>query len=162
TASAHAFVAPPSCACSISASHVSFAGDSARISCRARKQARSQSSRAMTMEKGFGPPPPKRNPMPKSQKRVQKDSASKAYDDMAAAGIPEYNIFIKPKGTEDYLPAGVMAVPRSQQVSEAVFEQEENLKNAAFTFYDKLKAFDEFEYGYTLKKMFPDDPTYPL
>ena len=25
----------------------------------------------------------------------QKDSASKAYDDMAAAGIPEYNIFIK-------------------------------------------------------------------
>lgn len=22
---------------------------------------------------------------------------------------------------------------------------------AAFTFYDKLKAFDEFEYGYTLK-----------
>lgn len=113
------------------------------------------------MEKGFGPPPPKRNPMPKSQKRVQKDSASKAYDDMAAAGIPEYNIFIKPKGTEDYLPAGVMAVPRSQQVSEAVFEQEENLKNAAFTFYDKLKAFDEFEYGYTLK-MFPDDPITPI
>lgn len=37
----------------------------------------------------------------------------------------------QPKGTDDYLPAGVMAVPRSQQVSEAVFEQEENLKNVS-------------------------------
>ena len=37
----------------------------------------------------------------------------------------------QPKGTDDYLPAGVMAVPRSQQVSEAIFEQEENLKKAS-------------------------------
>lgn len=37
----------------------------------------------------------------------------------------------QPAGTEDYLPAGVMAVPRSQQVSEAIFEQEENLKKVS-------------------------------
>lgn len=36
--------------------------------------------------------------------------------------------YLQPTGTEDYVPAGVMAVPRSQQVSAAVFEQEENLK----------------------------------
>lgn len=40
----------------------------------------------------------------------------------------------QPKGTEDYVPAGVMAVPRSQQVSVAVFEQEENLKAVSGNF----------------------------
>lgn len=32
---------------------------------------------------------------------------------------------------------------------------------AAFKFYSKLKEFEEFEYGYTLK-MFPDDPITPI
>lgn len=33
---------------------------------------------------------------------------------------------------------------------------------AAFTFYDKLKAFDEFEYGYTLKVPNERPPSYSL
>lgn len=41
--------------------------------------------------------------------------------------------FAQPAGTDDYLPAGVMAVPRSQQVSEAIFEQEENLKKVSYS-----------------------------
>ncbi|CAM9859055.1 unnamed protein product [Discosporangium mesarthrocarpum] len=117
--------------------------------------------RELSMKKGFGPDPPKKNPKPMSDKRKEAASAGSAYDDMAAAGIPEYNIFIKPKGTDDYLPCGVMTVPRSTQVSQAVFEQEENLKKAAFKLYDKLQETEEFEYGYNLK-MYPDDPVTPL
>lgn len=41
---------------------------------------------------------------------------------------------LQPTGTEDYVPAGVMAVPRSQQVSAAVFEQEDNLKAVSTCF----------------------------
>ncbi|CAN0029395.1 unnamed protein product [Ectocarpus sp. 6 AP-2014] len=145
--SARAFLVSTPCAPSSSS-----AAAAGRLACR----------RAMSMSKGFGePPPPKKVKAPKSEKGIQRDAAAKAYEEMSAAGIPEYNILIKPAGTDDYLPAGVMAVPRSQQVSEAIFEQEENLKKAAFRVYDKLAAYDEFEYGYTLK-MFPDDPVTPI
>ncbi|CAM9445211.1 unnamed protein product [Scytosiphon promiscuus] len=151
-ASASGFLASPPCA--------SLSSTRERISsCRQEPRRQRQ---AINMNKGFGePPPPKKVKAPKSEKGKQRDAAAKAYEDMSAAGIPEYNILIKPAGTEDYLPAGVMAVPRSQQVSEAIFEQEENLKKAAFRVYDKLEAFEEFEYGYTLK-MFPDDPVTPI
>lgn len=51
--------------------------------------------------------------------------------DVVLSATKKYKQKLQPKGTEDYLPAGVMAVPRSQQVSQAVFEQEENLKTVS-------------------------------
>ncbi|CAM9838447.1 unnamed protein product, partial [Hapterophycus canaliculatus] len=121
-ASASGFLSSPPCAVLPSARERT-------PSCRQQPRRERQS---INMNKGFGePPPPKKVKAPKSEKGKQRDAAAKAYEDMSAAGIPEYNILIKPAGTDDYLPAGVMAVPRSQQVSEAIFEQEENLKKVS-------------------------------
>jgi hypothetical protein len=51
-----------------------------------------------------------------------------------------------------------VAVPRSAQVSDAIFANEEALKTSIVRTFPKLKGFEaEFEYGFNLK-IYPDDP----
>jgi hypothetical protein len=75
---------------------------------------------------------------------------------MKGKGLPEFNVFIRIKGKE-WVPAGSMAVQRSNQISQAIFQQEAELLKGAIRLYPVLRNFkDNLEYGYRLKE-FPDE-----
>lgn len=48
------------------------------------------------------------------------------------------------------MPAGTMAIPRTEKVANAVFEQQEALLKSVFRFFPKLEGQD-LEYGSNLK-----------
>lgn len=107
--------------------------------------------------KGFGEPPKKKI---KSEGQIDREKKANKYDDIAATGGQEYNIFVRQFGGDDksWLPCGAIAVPRQAQVSDAVFANEEGLRAAITRTYPKLKGYEkEFEYGFNLKA-YPDDP----
>lgn len=107
--------------------------------------------------KGFGTPPPE--PRKKSAGEIDREQKASKYDDIAATGGQEYRIFVRQFGSDDesWLPVGSIAVPRGEQVSNAVFANEVGLRTAIVRTYDKLKGMEmEFEYGYNLK-IYPDD-----
>lgn len=82
--------------------------------------------------------------------------AANKYDEMKDKGLPEFNIFIRIKGKE-WVPAGSMAVERSNQISRAIFQQEKELLKGAVRLYPILRKYQEnLEYGYRLKE-FPDE-----
>ncbi|WP_434687356.1 HHL1-like protein [Pseudanabaena minima] len=82
--------------------------------------------------------------------------AASKYDEMKDKGLPEFNIFIRIKGKE-WVPAGSMAVERSNLISRAIFQQEAELLKGAIRLYPILRKFkDNLEYGYRLKE-FPDE-----
>jgi len=108
--------------------------------------------------KGFGTPPPE--PKGPSQGSLDRDAKSSKYDEIAATGGQEYKIFVRQFGSDDesWLPVGSFAVPRGEQVSNAVFANETGLRTAIVRAYPGLKGNEiEFEYGYNLK-LFPDEP----
>ena len=111
------------------------------------------------MAKGFG----KVDAQPekiKSEGQVDRERASSQYDKIAASGGQEYSIFVRQFGGDDesWFPCGSIAVNRGEQVSNAIFGNEEALKAAIVRTYPKLKGFEaEFEYGYNLK-IYPDEP----
>ena len=96
-------------------------------------------------------------------------AGDRTYLSQAKRGVPEYNIFIRPKnGTdEEWVPVGSMTIPRDTPVGKAVYDVEGELLKGTFKLYPKLKAFsdvrseedrkDMWEYGSTLKA-FPDEP----
>ena len=96
-----------------------------------------------------------------SQKKKKKapnkhQVAANKYDEMKDKGLPEFNVFIRIKGKE-WVPAGSMAVQRSNQISQAIFQQEAELLKGAVRLYPVLRNFkDNLEYGYRLKQ-FPDE-----
>jgi hypothetical protein len=96
-----------------------------------------------------------------SQKKKKKapnkrEVAASKYDEMKDKGLPEFNIFIRIKGKE-WVPAGSMAVERSNLISRAIFQQEAELLKGAIRLYPILRKFkDNLEYGYRLKE-FPDE-----
>jgi len=91
----------------------------------------------------------------KKEPNKRQEAASK-YDEMKGKGLPEFNIFIRIKGKE-WVPAGSMAVERSNQISRAIFQQEAELLKGAVRLYPILRKFkDNLEYGYRLKE-FPDE-----
>jgi hypothetical protein len=91
----------------------------------------------------------------KKEPNKRQEAASK-YDEMKGKGLPEFNIFIRIKGKE-WVPAGSMAVERSNQISRAIFQQEAELLKGAVRLYPILRKFkDDLEYGYRLKE-FPDE-----
>lgn len=96
-----------------------------------------------------------------SQKKKKKapnkhQVAANKYDEMKGKGLPEFNVFIRIKGKE-WVPAGSMAVQRSNQISQAIFQQEAELLKGAIRLYPVLRNFkDNLEYGYRLKE-FPDE-----
>jgi len=82
--------------------------------------------------------------------------AANKYDEMKSQGLPEFNIYIRIKGKE-WVPAGSMAVERSNQISRAIFQQEAELLKGAVRLYPILRKYKEnLEYGYRLKD-FPDE-----
>lgn len=86
----------------------------------------------------------------------KREVAASKYDEMKDKGLPEFNIFIRIKGKE-WVPAGSMAVERSNQISRAIFQQEAELLKGAIRLYPVLRNFKEnLEYGYRLKE-FPDE-----
>lgn len=109
------------------------------------------------MAQGFSEKPKKRE---KSAGQVDREAKSAKYDEIAKTGGQEYRIFVRQFGSDDksWLPVGSIAVPRGGQVSDAVFANEDGLKQSIVKLYPKLRGQEgEFEYGYNLK-VYPDDP----
>jgi len=112
----------------------------------------------LSAARGFGAPPPE--PRKKSSGAIDREIKSNKYDEISKSGGQEYRVFVRQFGSDDrsWLPVGSIAVPRGAQVSDAVFANEEGLRNSIVRTYDKLKGMEtEFEYGYNLK-IYPDDP----
>lgn len=109
------------------------------------------------MVKGFGDEPPKRE---KSEAQRKREAERNKYDEIAQKGGQEYCIFVRQFGSDDqqWLPCGSIAVPRSAQVSDAIFANEEALKVSIVRTFPKLRGYEaEFEYGFNLR-IYPDDP----
>lgn len=116
-------------------------------------------SSSKSVSKGFGKKPEK-VAKPKTAGAIERETAAQKYNDLAASGIPEYNIFVrvKGKGDSDWVPAGTMAVPRAEKIQNAVFEQQQALLKGVFRIFKKLESEkDNLEYGYNLK-IYPDEP----
>merc|ERR1712241_732024 len=82
------------------------------------------------------------------------------YDEISQSGGQEYSIFVRQFGRADdsWLPCGSIAVARGDQVSNAIFSNEEALKAAIVRAFPKLQGYEaEFEYGYNMK-IYPDEP----
>lgn len=121
---------------------------------------RQWSSSSKLYAKGFGSTPSGGQKKQKSEKQVEREEAASRYDDIAGAGGQEYNVFVRQFGSDDssWLPCGSIAVPRSEQVSNAIYSNEEPLKSGIVRQYPKLRGSEsEFEFGYNLK-VYPDDP----
>ena len=113
------------------------------------------------VSKGFGAPK-----QAKADEPEEKDAGTMTYEAQQKRGIPEYNIFLRPKGGEatDWVPVGSMTIPRDTKVGKAVYEVEDELLKGTLRIFPKLKAYYEtrkdkgdcFEYGWCLKA-FPDE-----
>ena len=110
----------------------------------------------MTTQLGFGKVQPKQQQAKKN--KVKRAAASRKYDEMQKSGFPEFNIYVRIKGEKTWLPAGSMAVNRSSQINQALFEQEEELLKGVFRLFPKLRTHQsELEYGHRLKE-YKDEP----
>lgn len=110
------------------------------------------------MAKGFGAQ--ESNKPKKSEGQVKREKEAAKYDELASTGGQEYSVFVRQFGSDDesWLPCGAVAVPRGAQVTDAIYANEEALKQAITRTYPKLQGFeDEFEFGFNLK-LYPDDP----
>lgn len=120
-------------------------------------------STSLLMAKGFGSAASddsSKKQQTKSEGQLERERASAKYDELAATGGQEYLIFVRQFGSADdsWLPCGSIAVQRGEQVSNAIFGNEEALKAAIVRTYPKLRGSEgEFEYGYNLK-IYPDEP----
>jgi hypothetical protein len=121
----------------------------------------SSTTRLAAAAKGFGTKPTKRE---KSEGQIKREKESSKYDEIAAQGGQEYNVWVRPfgsggeKGDKGWMPCGAIAVPRAAQVSDAIFANEEALKSAITRVYPQMKGAEmEMEFGYNLK-VYPDDP----
>ncbi|KAL7573158.1 hypothetical protein ACA910_018822 [Epithemia clementina (nom. ined.)] len=111
----------------------------------------------LAAKRGFGDQPEKKK---KSTGQVKREQERSKYDEIAATGGQEYNIFVRQFGSDDksWLPCGAIAVPRAAQVTDAIYSNVDSLKSSIVRTYPKLKGFeDEFEFGFNLK-IYPDDP----
>ena len=110
------------------------------------------------MAKGFGEK--KVQKREKSAGQIKREEEASKYDELAASGGQEYNIYVRQFGSDDqsWFPCGSIAVPRGAQVTDAIYANDEALKVAIVRTYPKLEGFEaEFEFGYNLK-IYPDDP----
>ncbi|KAL3924578.1 MAG: hypothetical protein SGILL_000963 [Bacillariaceae sp.] len=115
---------------------------------------------ALALAKGFGKEEEMPQKVVRSEGQAERERASSQYDKIAASGGQEYAVFVRQFGGDDesWLPCGSIAVNRGEQVSNAIFGNEEPLKSSIVRMYPKLKGFEqEFEYGYNLK-VYPDEP----
>jgi Family of unknown function (DUF6523) len=119
------------------------------------------SGHGLGMAKGFGGADGSAAPTSnKSDGQKERERASSRYDAIASGGGQEYAIFVRQFGGADdsWLPCGSIAVRRGEQVSDAIFGNEEALRAAIARAFPKLKGSEsEFEYGFNLK-IYPDEP----
>lgn len=110
----------------------------------------------MATQTGFGKVQPQKQTAKKN--KVKRTVASRQYDEMKKSGMPEFNIYVRIKGQKNWFPAGSMAVNRSSQINQALFQEEEELQKGVFRLFPKLRKHQsELEYGYRLKE-FNDEP----
>lgn len=109
----------------------------------------------MTTNLGFGKP----QPQPKVSKRSKETAkAAKQYDQMKVDGMPDYEIYIRIQGKKNWYPVGAIAVKRSSQINQAIFNSQGDLLKGAFRLYPILRKHqNQLEYGYRLKE-FKDEP----
>lgn len=109
----------------------------------------------MTNNTGFGKVQPKKQTAKKN--KAKRTAASQQYSQMKNSGSPEFNIFVRIKDDKNWFPAGSMTVERSNQINQALFQQEAEMLQGVFRLFPKLRKHqDELEYGYRLKE-FPDE-----
>jgi hypothetical protein len=110
----------------------------------------------MTTQIGFGKVQPKKQTAKKN--KAKRAEASKQYNEMKKSGLPEFNIYVRIQGEKNWFPAGSMTVNRSNQINQAMFEQEEELLKGVFRLFPKLRKHQtQLEYGHRLKE-FNDEP----
>lgn len=110
----------------------------------------------MATQTGFGKVQPQKQTAKKN--KIKRVAASLQYNEMKKSGLPEFNIYVRIQGQENWFPAGSMTVNRSSQINQALFQQEEELLKGVFRLFPKLrKNQSELEYGYRLKE-FNDEP----
>jgi hypothetical protein len=117
------------------------------------------SSSALSMSKGFGAKEPEKG-RAKSEGQTKRELEAKRYEEIAATGGQEYNIYVRQFGSDDksWFPCGAVSVPRGAQVGDAIYANVDALKSAIIRLYPRLKGFEqEFEFGSNLK-VYPDDP----
>jgi hypothetical protein len=107
---------------------------------------------------GFAPKvETKSNSRSKSAAKQKRQEKEQKFADLRRQGCPEFSIFVRIPDRE-WLPAGTMAVERSNQINQAIFQQEAELRKNIFRILPKLQRFqDQLEFGYRLKE-FPDEP----
>mmetsp|Transcript_2243 Transcript_2243/g.6698 ORF Transcript_2243/g.6698 Transcript_2243/m.6698 type:complete len:172 (-) Transcript_2243:1414-1929(-) len=106
--------------------------------------------------KGFGDKPKKEN-KEKSKSQIEREAAEKRLETMRKAGMPEYSIWLRQKGEDEWFPVGSLAVDRSSKIAQAIYENEEALWKGARRQYPKLAGKEEeTEIGYKLAA-FPDE-----
>jgi hypothetical protein len=119
--------------------------------------ARSPASVRIAMGSGFG-----------EKKIVGKTEKSKAtrpgvYDKLKKTGVPEYSVFVREGESADWRAAGVLCVPRTasvgEAVSKAIYTREAELCGAVTKAYRDLDAFDPaaLQFGYRAAE-FQSDP----
>lgn len=109
----------------------------------------------MAPSTGFGQPKPSKSSSKSAEKRAQ---ASQQYDKMKADGLPEFTIFMRIQGKNNWFPVGSLAVNRTSKINQAIFDQEAELLQGAFRLFPILRKHQsQLEYGYRLKQ-FADEP----
>ena len=115
---------------------------------------------SLSMTKGFGSKESEEKKISKSVGQMKREAEAKRYEEIAAAGGQEYNVFVRQFGSDDnsWFPCGAISVPRGAQIADAVYANVDALKSAIVRTYPRLKGFEEeFEFGTNLK-VYPDDP----
>lgn len=108
----------------------------------------------MSEPKGFGGKPEKKV----SKRTKARTKASKQYDKMKTDGLPEYEVYMRAKGSKQWFPVGAIAVRRSSQISQAIYSSQADLLQGGFRAFPVLKkSKDNLEYGYRLKGEKDDD-----
>jgi hypothetical protein len=129
----------------------------------------------MSSKGGFGKPPPEKKA---SKLAEDRGAAAERYENIKAAGSPEFSVFFRLKGAGDedgmikggWYPVGSITCPSSQLVSKAIFNTEDALLQGAFRVHSKqikaqMKTRDgktignwqdmkecDLEYGFQLKE----------
>lgn len=109
----------------------------------------------MSTQLGFGKP--KSQPAV-SKRAAKREEASKQLDKMRADGLPEYEVYIRVQGKKAWYPVGAIAVKRSNQINQAIWDSQQDLLQGAFRLFPILrKNQSQLEFGYRLKA-YKDEP----
>ncbi len=110
----------------------------------------------MATQTGFGKVQPQQQVAKKN--KAKREAASQKYNDMKKSGLPQFNVYVRIKGQDNWFPVGSVAVNRSSQINQALFQQEDELLKGALRLFPRLRKHQaQLEYGYRLKD-FNDEP----